>query len=182
MSVMLDTPLDDDEAIEWLDDRNAPVSRKIAAAMWLTREEGLNSSEIAKRCELSASTLRHMRRLGDKLDSKVLDKLVTRPRGIGMGHVKALVTLARSAQLAMLDRCIAGGWSVRRLEAVVRNDIQLDQGHFARLSELVSTQLGHPVSIAPKGGASAGKMTLEYRSLDEFDALMARLKVDLSEL
>lgn len=178
----MESPFDVDEALAWLGDPQCGTARKISAAAWLTQEEGLDSKEMARRSRLSASTLRHIRRLADRLSPAALEKLSSARQSVSLAHAKVIATLPGPAQLSVLERCIAGRWSVRRLEAAVSNRGQSDQAHYDHLSEVVSLQLGHPVTVTARSKPGTGRVVFEYNSLEEFDALMTRIKVDLSEL
>jgi hypothetical protein len=58
-----------------------------------------------------------------------------------------------------------------------------DEAHYTHLSEQISLKLGFEAVVRPeRGRRGAGKITLPFHSLDEFDALCARIRVDLSDL
>ena len=102
---------------------------------------------------------------------------------LDMGHARALLPLETLAQLDAAKTIALKGLSVREAEALVK---KLQQGpvHHAekrvdpdvrRLEEEVSQRLGASVAIKP-GKKGAGKISIDYASLDELDRLLALLK------
>jgi ParB family chromosome partitioning protein len=96
------------------------------------------------------------------------------------GHARALIDHPNAEALA--DRIVSGGLNVRQTEALVR-----DQGGKpkaaprpafkdpdTRAMETDLTEvLGMPVEIADSGGA--GRLTIQYRTLEQLDELCRRL-------
>jgi ParB family chromosome partitioning protein len=185
MPLASNNPLDFDEALLWLRDRNAPLLRKMSAAAWLCAE-GLGSAAIARQVNHSASTIRHWARLSARLSPAVLERLERSVRMLSMGHLKALAALSHSAQLPLLERCIAHRYSVRKLEALARQSGEFadrdEATYYAQLSEQMSLKLGFPVTVRPERQRGAGKVVVQFHTLDEFDALCNRLNIDLSEI
>ena len=181
-----DMPFDGDEATSWLQDSTATLVQKIAAAAWFT-EEGVDSNAIGQRVGLSASTIRHWARLSRKLAPPMLERLRRPVHSVSMGHLKALAALPYPMQLTLLERCIAHRLSVRRLETLAQTAGAFadrdEETHYAHLSDQMSLKLGFDVMIRPeRGKRGAGKITIPFHSLDDFDALCSRLGVDLSDL
>jgi hypothetical protein len=182
----INTPLDQEEAVAWLRNTETTLLRKITAATWLI-DEGLDSATIGRRIGQSASTVRHWSRLLHKLSAPVLERLTRPLQFLSIGHLKAIAALPAAQQLLWLERCLAHHYSVRRLETLVQNTAGMadpsDETHYARLSEHLSLQLGFETVVRPsRGRRGAGKVTLSFQTLNEFDALCTRLRVDLSDL
>ena len=102
---------------------------------------------------------------------------------ISGGHARALVGARNPGELA--DLIISKGLSVRQTEALVQKsaDGKLKPGRrkgpvakdvdVMALEELTSNKLGMKVTIDSQGGA--GKLVIEYSTLDQLDDLLARL-------
>jgi ParB family transcriptional regulator, chromosome partitioning protein len=103
---------------------------------------------------------------------------------LDMGHGRALLGLPTAKQLELADRIAAKGLSVREAERLVAHAAN-DEGVKPRrvrpnrdvqdLEEELSDVLGATVKIRP-GAKGRGKLVVEYRSLDQFEALLARLR------
>ncbi len=103
-------------------------------------------------------------------------------RKIEMGHAKVLLGLSGQLQLKAAREVVAKQLSVRQTESLVR---QLNQptaksvekeadADIQRLEQTISEKLGASVSIrhTDKG---AGKLVIQYHSLDELDGILAHL-------
>ena len=106
---------------------------------------------------------------------------------LDMGHARALLALPVTTQVALARASVEHQWSVREVEQRVaaalkgpttpssasRRPVDRD---VARLQEELSQRLGTTVEI--RGGAKkgAGKLMITYRTLDQLDALLARLR------
>lgn len=101
---------------------------------------------------------------------------------LDMGHARALLPLEPLAQLEAAKTVALKGLSVRETEALVKRLLEPAQpkAHkpvdpdVRRLEEEVSGRLGARVNIS-QGRKGAGKVTIEYGSLDQLDGLLARL-------
>ena len=101
---------------------------------------------------------------------------------IEMGHARAMLTLAASQQKLLLTETLERGYSVRQIEARVRQlqknpdaspsppprDINIDA-----LEDRLSDFLGYPVAIR-HGKQGRGSVTLKYSNLDELDGILAK--------
>ncbi len=98
---------------------------------------------------------------------------------LSAGHARALLPALDPVGLA--NRAIAQGMSVRQVERTVREQHSArrkaaagkDEDALALELEL-GERLGLKVSLAPRGGG--GSLTLHYRSLDQLDDLLDRLR------
>ena len=102
---------------------------------------------------------------------------------IDMGHARALLPLGAANQVAVAQRIVQKGLSVREAERLVQHLLNpprkgvekpVDRD-VLRLQEELSDDLGAAVAIrtSKKG---AGKVTIEFGSLDQLDGLIARLR------
>ncbi|MDR3411466.1 MAG: ParB/RepB/Spo0J family partition protein [Formivibrio sp.] len=101
---------------------------------------------------------------------------------LDMGHARALLPLSPLVQLDTAKTVALKGLSVRETEALVKRllDPVQQKAHkpvdpdVRRLEEEVSGRLGARVNIS-QGRKGAGRLTIEYGSLDQLDGLLARL-------
>lgn len=101
---------------------------------------------------------------------------------LDMGHARALLPLEPLAQIDAAKTVALKGLSVRETEALVKRLLEPAQPKASkpvdpdvrRLEEEVSGRLGARVNIS-QGRKGAGKVTIEYGSLDQLDGLLARL-------
>ena len=99
-----------------------------------------------------------------------------------MGHARALLTLSESQQKTLLAETLARKYSVRQIEARVKQiqqspdqsvpppprDINIDA-----LEERLGSYLGYPVAIRDNG-KGRGRVVLKYNNLDELDGILAK--------
>lgn len=102
---------------------------------------------------------------------------------LDMGHGRALLPLPPARQIELANALAAKGASVRQAEHLVRaalspprpasrtrdRDIEI-------LESELSDQLGTRVTIEPKGKSGAGRLVIDYATLDQLDALVAKLR------
>ncbi len=101
---------------------------------------------------------------------------------LDMGHARALLSLNPLQQLDAARTVALKDLSVRETEALVRRMLEpapARKDHpvdpdIRRLEEEVSGRIGARVNIR-QGRKGSGKVTIEYGSLDELDALLSRL-------
>ncbi|WP_428826273.1 ParB/RepB/Spo0J family partition protein [Azonexus sp. IMCC34842] len=103
---------------------------------------------------------------------------------IDMGHARALLPISTGQQVGVAQRIIQKGLSVRETERLVQQLLNppkraaekaVDRD-LLRLQEELSEGLGTNVAIrSSKKGA--GKVTIEFASLDQLDGLIFRLRV-----
>ena len=119
-----------------------------------------------------------------KLTEYVQDHLVN--NRLDMGHARALLALEGAAQIAVANKIVADGLSVREAEKLVqdmslpetkkiKNKVQHSRD-IIRLQDRVSDQLGAKVGIqhSTKGN---GKLTIEYKSLDQLSGILSKMGV-----
>jgi ParB family chromosome partitioning protein len=102
---------------------------------------------------------------------------------LDMGHARALLALEGAQQIALGNKIVAEQLSVRQAEKLVQHalnppapkpETQPDRD-LLRLQEDLAQHIGTGVEIKP-GKKGAGKLVLDYVSLDHLDDLIAKLK------
>jgi ParB family chromosome partitioning protein len=101
---------------------------------------------------------------------------------LDMGHARALLPLPGSQQLAIAQRIADKGMSVREAEHLVQQILNppkktekpIDRD-LLRLQEELSDGLGAAVAIRTNK-KGAGRVTIEFASLDQLDGLLGRLR------
>ncbi len=150
---------------------------------------GLTHDQIAQQVGVQRPTISNHLRL---LDLQEEIQHAVRKGQLSGGHARALLGLSDpEARLALARRAIAGGWSVRMLESAVQRGVagQSSAGsgqsppqrpaHLADLEEQIAAQLQTKVRLKSGRKKGAGAITIEFYSLDEFDALLQRLGVNI---
>lgn len=188
-------PLSDADTARWAlienlqrEDLN-PIERA-AALQHLCESQGLRHEEVGDAVGLSRSSVSNLLRL---LGLAPEVRSLVSEGHLRMGHARALVAVEDpSAQASLAQRCVREGWSVRALEQAVR---KLGQGGLAEpkardtpapavraawlrdLEAQLTAGLEAPVRVSPGRKKGTGTVTLEYRSLEDFDRLVQRLGV-----
>jgi ParB family transcriptional regulator, chromosome partitioning protein len=150
----------------------------------LVTDHSLTQEEIARRVGKERSTVANALRLL-KLPATVRDAL--RDGQLDMGHARALLGLESSdAMEKAAERAIREGLSVRATEALVRSLASKPPKKGSRgsrgsetpalrdLTQRLQRRLGTRCRIVPRT-ALAGKLEIEYSSLDELDGILARI-------
>ena len=185
--------VDDKQAAEWalienLQREDLNPIEKAEAFQRLADQFALSHSEIAKRVGLERSSVSNLLRLLD-LSDFVRD--LVRENLLSMGQARAIAGVNDSAQQrALAEAAVREGWSVRQVESEARRLSQAGKisstpasksaSVSAALSDLekqIGQQLGTRVKIKSGKKKGAGTLSIDFFSLDEFDALMARLDV-----
>lgn len=102
---------------------------------------------------------------------------------LDMGHARALLPLAGAEQVALAQRIVQKGLSVREAERLVHHALNPPKAPAARqedrdllrLQEELSDNLGATVAIR-SNKKGAGKVTIEFGDLDQLDGLLSRLR------
>ena len=187
--------LDDRAVAEWSlienlqrEDLN-PIERA-EAFQRLVEQFGQSHEAIAQRVGSDRSTITNTLRLLS-LDPDV--QLMVREQLLSAGQARALAGLGDGEmQVKLAQHAARRGWSVRKVEAEVRRlTATVDGGQAASrenrksrsptylrdIEGQIGEQLNTRVTIRPGRKKGSGKLTIEFYSLDQFDALMARLGV-----
>ena len=146
----------------------------------LIDEFGLTHQQAADAVGRSRPAATNLLRLL-QLTAAVQEMLMTGK--LDMGHARALLPLGGSQQVALAQRIVQRGLSVREAERLVQHLLNPPKKHPAqavdrdllRLQEELSDDLGANVAIR-SNKKGAGKMTIEFGSLDQLDGLLARLR------
>ena len=102
---------------------------------------------------------------------------------LDMGHARALLPLSGAQQVAVAQRIVHKGLSVREAERLVQHllnppkkapEMAVDRD-LLRLQEELSDNLGAPVAIR-SNKKGVGKVTIDFDSLDQLDGLLSRLR------
>jgi ParB family chromosome partitioning protein len=102
---------------------------------------------------------------------------------LDMGHGRALLALSGAKQIELANLIAAKGLSVRQAEHLVSQALLAPQTRkrpvrdrdLVALEEELSDQLSTRVAIVPRK-KGAGRLAIDYSSLDQLDALLARLR------
>lgn len=149
----------------------------------LIEEFGLTHEAAAKAVGRSRSAVSNLLRLRDL--AKPVQEYVLGGQ-LDMGHARALLALPAGPQTAAAARIVAQGLSVREAERLVhvmgkagvasksKRPRSFDPD-VARLQEELAERLGAPVRIEAKK-KGAGRVVIDYGSLEELDGILARLK------
>jgi ParB family chromosome partitioning protein len=102
---------------------------------------------------------------------------------LDMGHGRALLALPAAKQIELANAIAAKGYSVRQAEHLVRAALapprKATRGRDRDIEILeteLSEQLGTRVAIEPRGGKGAGRLVIDYASLDQLDVLVGKLR------
>jgi ParB family chromosome partitioning protein len=150
----------------------------------LIREFELTHQAVADAVGKSRATVSNLLRLLE-LPPPVRELLAQGQ--LEMGHARALLALPVTAQVALGRAAVEQQWSVREVEqrvaahlknpaaaaAAPRRVVDRDG---ARLEEELSQRLGTTVEIRTSAKKGAGKVTIAYRTLDQLETLLARLR------
>lgn len=151
----------------------------------LIEEFSYTQAELAETIGKSRSHIANILRL-TSATPKVRDGLIMGT--LSMGHARALLGHPQADQL--VKKIIADGLSVRAVEALVAQT-KSDHGKTDKatrssrtatktadtrvLEKTLADRLGLTVSLDDKGDGSGGQLHIEYKSLEQLDALIAHL-------
>jgi len=145
----------------------------------LIDEFGLTHQQAADAVGRSRPAASNLLRLL-QLTAPVQEMLMTGK--IDMGHARALLPISSGQQVGVAQRIVQKGLSVRETEKLVQQLLnpptQAPEKAFDRdllnLQERLSDGLGANVAIR-SNKKGAGKVTIEFSSLDQLDGLVSRL-------
>ena len=168
--------------VENLQREDLGIMDQARAFLRLSQEFGLTQDDVATRTGKERSTVANYLRLL-KLPEEVQE--LVEKGDLSMGHAKALMTMPPSAASLMTDmarRIVKHGLTVRQAEEAVTNLIQarpkakkerMVDPNVRQAEETLYRALGVRVTINDRRGK--GKITLQYRSLEDFDRIMAAI-------
>jgi ParB family chromosome partitioning protein len=146
----------------------------------LIQDHGLTQEAISQRVGKERSTVANALRLL-KLPPEVRD--LVRDGQLDMGHARALLGLeGEEAIRRAAQRVVREGLSVRATEALVRQLTRkgkpvapsTETAATRDLAQRLQRRLGARCRVVPKS-AVAGKLEVEYTSLDELDGILAKI-------
>jgi ParB family chromosome partitioning protein len=150
-----------------------------AAYKQLNEEFGLTQDQIALRVGKSRAAITNTLRLL-RLPKVVLEGL--QGGAITEGHARALLALERQAdQLAMYERIVRHGLSVREVEAACRQPLELktmdakpSDPNWDALQESLAKRIGSPV-IFKRKAKGGGQMIVSYFSDEDLERILSSL-------
>ncbi|MFA7236934.1 MAG: ParB/RepB/Spo0J family partition protein [Phycisphaeraceae bacterium] len=192
--------LSDQQMAEWalienLQREDLNPMERAEAFRGLIDQFGLTHEQVADRVGIERSTISNTLRLLD-LHNDIQQML--RHNQLSAGHAKALLGLVDPmSQLGMARRAMAGGWSVRMVEAAVKrvtgggdsggapgSGAELSRklpggrsAHIADLEQQIAAQLKTKVHIKSGRRKGSGTLSIDFYNLDQFDELLGKLGV-----
>jgi ParB family chromosome partitioning protein len=147
----------------------------------LVDDHGLTQEDVAARVGKERSTVANALRLL-RLPEEVRDTV--REGRLDMGHARALLGLDSAEEIRrMAQRAVKESLSVRALEALVRQLTRKESKKASTppespglrdLQTRLSRRLGAKCRVVPRT-AGAGRLEIEYTSLDELDGILAKI-------
>ncbi|WP_306605120.1 ParB/RepB/Spo0J family partition protein [Azonexus sp.] len=146
----------------------------------LIDEFGLTHQQAADAVGRSRPAASNLLRLL-QLTASVQELLITGK--LDMGHARALLPLSGAQQVAVAQRIVQKGLSVREAERLVQQIInppkqagaQPVDRDLLRLQEELSDSVGAAVAIR-SNKKGAGKITIEFGDLDQLEGILGRLR------
>jgi ParB family chromosome partitioning protein len=144
--------------------------------------DGLTQEEVAKRVGKDRSTVANALRLL-KLPEDVRD--LVREGALDMGHARAILAIEGAEEMRKLaQRAVREGLSVRATEALVRlrtlkgrKKAAPEQSAAVKdLARRLQRRLGARCRVVQRS-AAAGRIEVDYTSLDELDGILAKIGV-----
>jgi ParB family chromosome partitioning protein len=147
----------------------------------LVTDHGLTQEALAQRVGKERSSVANALRLL-RLPADVRD--LVREGQLDMGHARALLSLEGAEVIRkMAQKAVREGLSVRATEALVRLATRKETPRAAKgndspavrdLARRLQRRLGARCRVVPKS-AVAGRLEVEYTSLDELDGILAKI-------
>jgi ParB family transcriptional regulator, chromosome partitioning protein len=138
------------------------------------------AADAVGRSRSAASNLLRLLKLPQAIQNLLLDNK------LDMGHARAILGLENAAQqIAAANRIAAAGLSVREAEQLVQKLSHPDKKPSKKkntdrdiisLQERIAERLGTRVGIV-HGTKGAGKLVIEYRTLDHLDDVLSKLGI-----
>lgn len=181
--------LDDPQAAEWAVVENLqredldPIERA-EAFQSLVVQFSLTHSQIAERVGLDRSSVANTIRL-NSLDDDI--KADIRSGRLSQGHAKALLSISDpKLRRTLAKAAMRHAWTVRRTEREVESCANAQAGQprapiappkaqpITDLEERLSKSLHLPARIRQSRSRTSGQIIFTFRTLDEFEAFLAR--------
>ncbi|MBI3903923.1 MAG: ParB/RepB/Spo0J family partition protein [Nitrosomonadales bacterium] len=137
-----------------------------------------SAADAVGRSRSAASNLLRLLKLPQPVQSMLMDGR------LDMGHARALLSLDGAHQITAANKIATAGLSVREAEKLAQDWLSPAPKHqkphlsrdAARLQEKLADHLGTKVTIQHKA-KNAGKLVIEYTSLDQLDGILAKMGV-----
>lgn len=193
--------LSDQQIAEWalienLQRENLDPIERAQAFHGLVEQFALSHDQVAERVGIERPTVSNALRLLELPESV---QQSVRSRQLSAGHARALLSLSDAqAQTLMARKATEEGWSVRQIEQAVRDAVSGEprsttsadpavklparrSPHVIDLEKQLANQLQTKVHVKPGRKKGTGVVSIEYYSLDQFDALLTRMGLDVDE-
>lgn len=142
------------------------------------------AADAVGRSRSAASNLLRLLKLSQPVQAMLMEG------ELDMGHARALLALEGAVQIAAANKIVLGGLSVREAEKLVQIELtpvakrELKKSETSRdiirLQEKVADRLGAKVAIQ-HGAKGAGKLVIEYKTLEQLDGVLAIMGVGGNE-
>lgn len=140
------------------------------------------AADAVGRSRSAASNLLRLLKLPQPVQAMLMEG------NLDMGHARALLALESAQQILLANKIMASGLSVREAEKLVQNLSNPAPKHkkakpgrdIVRLQEKIADRLGAPVEIR-HGAKGAGKLVIEYKTLDQLDGILSKIGVRENE-
>lgn len=187
--------IDDEQSAQWalvenLQREDLNPMDKAEAFKRLADGFGLPHAEIAQRVGLERSTVTNLMRL---LALSAPCRDLVREGLLSMGQARAIAGLPSPAQQdAVARKAVRDGLSVRQVEQEARRLLQTgnapaattptgpSKNNLVDLERQIGEQLGTRVRVKSGRKKGSGTLSIDFFSLEEFDALLARMKIETS--
>jgi ParB family chromosome partitioning protein len=136
------------------------------------------AADAVGRSRSAASNLLRLLKLPQPVQAMLMEG------GLDMGHARALLALDGAQQITAANKIAASGLSVRETEQLVQHLLNPTPKHkkakpsrdIVRLQEKVADEIGAKVVIQ-HGAKGAGKLIIEYKTLEQLDGILAKMGV-----
>ena len=144
---------------------------------------GVGIDAVAARLgESRANVSNYLRLL--KLSDEVLE--LVGDGALGMGQARAIAGISNpQRQLAIARLAVRRNLSARQVEALAKDGVEeavaaqrerpAKEAHFAEIEQTLSKSLGLSVKLQPGKKKNAGRVTIRYESLEEFDRIAEKI-------
>lgn len=170
--------------IENIQRRNLNPIEEAQSLQRLADDFHYSHEEIAAIVGKSRSQITNMLRLL-RLDNQVQRWLIEGK--LSEGHGKILAGYGPREQIALGERCIAQGWSVRQAEQQAKKLTEkpdAQESHRAditRLERIIGDQLGAKIKIETETGAKSGWLNIQFSDNDTLSGLLQKIGVKYDE-
>ena len=140
------------------------------------------AADAVGRSRSAASNLLRLLKLPQPVQTMLMEG------NLDMGHARALLTLESAQQVLLANKIMASGLSVREAEKLAQDLLNPAHRHkkekpsqyIARWQEKSADRLGASVEIR-HGAKGAGKLVIEYKTLDQLDGILSKMGVRENE-